>query len=202
MNFAPLTSTSVPRRVQISNGAHGQGPRPPSLLQRGQSFTSSDLLSQKKFTVKPTPDVYPEDQASVTVIPGAREGGGSPVSTITSSPPSSVDSYTNLREAEMEVEVEPYTPVNQTFPSNIHSSNATPIARRMSNPKTETITATPKQTVSNEIPWTAPNLGRSDSGNRRAQQDEAMITEADRNHKRQKTRTGGRASSDDGQQSD
>jgi hypothetical protein len=168
----------IPPRVPISSGVHGPGPRQPSLLQRGQSFTHQDL-EDKNFYVKPNADMDSDDQASVSVL---SEGttGASPVSVITNSPPSSANSSHSLHEAEMEVEVEPYTPVNQTFPSNIHSSAVTPTGRRVN----DTANSTPKVTVTTEAPWTA----KSDAGRRSDEEDE-IDTQSDRFTKRQKTRT-------------
>ena len=168
----------IPPRVPISNGLHGPGPRQPSLLQRGQSFTHQDL-EDKKFYVKPNADMDSDDQASVSIL---SEGttGASPVSVITNSPPSSANSSHSLHEAEMEVEVEPYTPVNQTFPSNIHSSAVTPTGRRVD----DTANSTPKVTITTEAPWT----GKSDAGRRSDEEDE-IVAQSDRYTKRQKTRT-------------
>lgn len=177
----------IPQRVPVSNGLHGAGPRPPSLLQRGQSFTHHDL-ENKKFYVKPHTDMDSDDQASVSVM---SEGptGTSPVSIITNSPPSSANSSHSLHEGtDMEVEVEPYTPVNQTFPANIHSSAVTPTGRKVSG-NADTAASTPKVMITTETPWT----GKSDAG-RRSDDDEESVPQSDRYTKRQKTRTA-RASS-------
>lgn len=175
MTFGSINK--IPPRVPISNGLHGPGPRQSSLLQRGQSFTHQDL-EDKKFYVKPNADVDSDDQASVSIL---SEGttGASPVSVITNSPPSSANSSHSLHEgAEMEVEVEPYTPVNQTFPANIHSSAVTPTGRRMN----DTANSTPKVTITTEAPW----AGKSDAGRRSDEEDE-IVSQSDRYTKRQKT---------------
>lgn len=83
----------------------------------------------------------------------------------------------------MEVEVEPYTPVNQTFPSNIHSSAVTPTGRKVSG-GSDTGSSTPKVTITTEAPLT----GKSDAG-RRSDEDDEDIPQSDRYTKRQKTRT-------------
>jgi hypothetical protein len=83
----------------------------------------------------------------------------------------------------MEVEVEPYTPVHQTFPSNIHSSAVTPTGRKVSG-NSDTTTSTPKVTVTVDAPWT----GKSDAGRRSDEEDE-IVAQSDRYSKRQKTRT-------------
>jgi hypothetical protein len=200
MNFD--SASKGPKRVPISSGNHGSGPRPPSLLQRGGSFTSSDLLNDNNFFTRADSHEDSEDRATVTVMHSG-QGGTSPVSIITNSPPSSVDSHSLYEEAEMEVEVEPYTPVEQTFPSDIHSSAATPTGRRASprSPRTRTVTATPSNPAPAEIPWTAPSLGRSESGSRRDSDGEEDIAEQDR-FKRQKTRIGTRASNERGRSAD
>jgi len=171
-----------PKRVPINTGSHGSGPRQPSLLQRGKSFTSDDLLDNKKFYVRPNVDMEQEDQASVTVM-SEGQTAASPVSVITNSPPSSTNSSHSLHETSMEVEVEPYTPVNQTFPSNVHSTAVTPTGRHGSG-SADTANTTPKVNVSAETPWT----GRSDAG-RRSDEDDSVVPQSDRFTKRQKTRT-------------
>lgn len=196
MNFD--SAFKGPKRVPISAGNHGSGPRPPSLLQRGASFTSSDLLNENSFGSHEDLD----DRATVTVMHTGQEGT-SPVSIITNSPPSSVDSHSMYEEAEMEVEVEPYTPLEQTFPSDIHSSAITPTGRRASprSPRMRTVTATPTNPTPAEVPWTAPSLGRSESGGRRDSDEEEDIAEQDR-FKRQRTRIGTRAPNERGRSAD
>lgn len=190
---------SGPKRVPLSGGLLGSGRRPPSLLQRGKSFTSDDLLDPE-----PAAESGQDHRAeleSYSMITAAR-GSGSPMSSITNSPPSSEDSHAQLREAEMEVVVEPYTPTEQSFPRGVHeldamhASSTTPTGRKSgrvspSGSDVAQMGDTPKNTSgSREVPWTAPVLGRSDASSTRRSNDEMpLFAEEDRYLKRQRTRS-------------
>jgi hypothetical protein len=204
MNF-DSSITSGPRRVPLSGGLLGSGPRPPSLLQRGKSFTSDDLF-ESNSTSAAGPD-HRGELKSYSMLSGVR-GSGSSMSTITNSPPSSDDSHAINREPEMEVEVEPYTPTEQTFRQDLQDqlarqeSSATPTARKgrsvsPSGSDTTRVGETPRNTSpSHEVPWTAPVPGRSDlsasSSNRRCNE-APLFSEDDRHLKRQRTRSNPRA---------
>ena len=81
-------------------------PRPASLLQRGRSFTSEDFPAEEETT---PPKIRPEMQRSAS----------SPVSVMTTSPPSSISSQSISEEFELEIEADPITPLNQTFPHSL-----------------------------------------------------------------------------------
>jgi hypothetical protein len=189
-------SISGPKRVPLSGGLLGSGPRPPSLLQRGKSFTSDDLLDQEPNAE--SGQDHRADLQSYSMLTG--RGSGSSMSIITNSPPSSDDSHA-VKEADMEVVVEPYTPTEQTFPINIKGqaptldSCTTPTGRKSgragpSESDDNQVGGTPRNTSNpTEVPWTAPVLGRSESSSNRRSNNTPPPREEDRYLKRQRTRS-------------
>lgn len=135
-----------PQRVPISTGLGAAANRPPSLLSRGRSFTSDDLLADDADTdanththtnaettkgdgINTDSDMGDDsDHSSSLMSAGLQKSVSSSISNITNSPPSSLSSQSIAEDIEVDLDHdnEPYTPLHQTsFSSSIHEAATT-----------------------------------------------------------------------------
>lgn len=128
------------QRVPMSTGlGTAAANRPPSLLSRGKSFTSDDLLADEPNTKTRAEEIINEsemdeesDHSSSLMSAGLQKSHSSSLSNITNSPPSSLSSVSVADDVEIEADavVDPFTPLHQsTFPASIHAAAATPKAQ-------------------------------------------------------------------------
>lgn len=150
---APQPQPRQPQLVPISRGLSAASNRPPSLLSRGRSFTSDDLLADDaNANVESKPQGKGDgnlndtdmgddsDHSSSLMSAGFQKSVSSDISNITNSPPSSLSSQSIAEDIELDLDhdadVEPFTPLHQTsFPSSVHevasmdAQSATPKAQ-------------------------------------------------------------------------
>lgn len=203
-----------PQRVPISTGLTTTAMRAPSLLSRGRSFTSEDLLAEQddaeSKTSRPSTDTDmgdDSDASSSKMSAGMRKLVSSPISNVTNSPPSSLSSHSIPEDIEVDADYPPYTPVVQTsttFSVSAHDLSMTQAtvttpkgrgATSFAAPHTidsrlsgdSSSSTTPKQNLTQGPiePWSAPQLARKTT-QLRAQEDKPSPEEIVRDTKRQK----------------